>query len=64
VKDAEVKELRRAATSARGVIENVSGAVEFSARLYWDGARELSTRRPAPAAARPVQGGGNMRGMK
>jgi Tfp pilus assembly protein PilN len=63
VKDAEVKDLRRAATPAHGALQNASGAIEFSARLSWDGAREPAPRRPVPAEARPVQSG-NMRGVK
>jgi Tfp pilus assembly protein PilN len=63
VKDAEVKDQRRAATPAREAVQNASGAIEFSARLYWDGAREPSARSTAPAAARPAQGA-NMRGLK
>jgi Tfp pilus assembly protein PilN len=63
VKDAEVKDLRRAASPVRGALQNASGPIEFSARLYWDGAREPAARRPAPAAARPAQSS-NMRGVK
>ncbi|MFC0402185.1 fimbrial assembly protein [Paraburkholderia rhizosphaerae] len=62
VKDADVKDLRRA-TPARGAVENASDAIGFSARLYWNSSRELAARRPAPAAARPVQGV-DMRGNK
>lgn len=63
VKDAEVKDQRRTATAAREVVQNTSGAIEFSARLEWDGAREPAARSATPAAARPVRGA-NLRGLK
>ncbi|CAB3759275.1 fimbrial assembly protein [Paraburkholderia humisilvae] len=67
VRDAEVKDLRRAPPPARGVIGNASEAIGFSARLDWKGARELAAARSAPAV-RPVQGGdihgGDMRGTR
>ncbi|WP_246641629.1 fimbrial assembly protein [Paraburkholderia edwinii] len=64
VKDAEVKDQRRATAPARDAVQNASGAIEFSARLDWDGAREpAAARGAAPAAARPVRGA-NMRGLK
>jgi Tfp pilus assembly protein PilN len=63
VKDAEVKDLRRAATPARGITQDASGAIEFSARLYWEGASEPAARGAASAPARPVRSA-NMRGLK
>jgi Tfp pilus assembly protein PilN len=63
VKDAEVKDQRRATAPAHDVVQSASGAIEFSARLYWDGAREPAARGAAPAAARPVRGA-NMGGLK
>ncbi|GAB7521864.1 fimbrial assembly protein [Paraburkholderia sp. 2C] len=63
VKDAEVKEQRRATVPAHGDVQNASGEIEFSARLYWAGAHEPAARGNAPAAARPVRGA-NVRGLK
>ncbi|WP_198039161.1 fimbrial assembly protein [Paraburkholderia sp. SOS3] len=63
VKDAEVKDQRRATAAMHGAGQNASGAIEFSARLEWEGTREPTVRNVAPAAAR-TERGAHMRGLK
>ncbi len=63
VSESEVSDLHRAANPTHGMSPNESSAIEFSARLHWDGARDKAARTAASAGAPPVHAG-NKRGTK
>jgi Tfp pilus assembly protein PilN len=64
VRDTEVSDVRRAASSARPLPQGEGAAIEFAARLHWNPLRDNALRKAAPAAAtHPVQTI-NTRGVK